>query len=104
MFAAAMRAFPPVTDRLVFLPAIIAERDGRDGVDLEFAPLQELFLVGGPAPAVRQVLRDHRGHFPDVHDDSGDVSDVVLLGDLLDILDDVEYDTQFVHGEAISSC
>ena len=76
----AVRAGPPEADRFVFLAAVTAEGDRRDDIDLQFTAFQQVFLVGGPAPAVGEQVRYDCRYLADVHHHAGYMSDMVLLG------------------------
>ena len=89
-------------DGRIVPPAAVTVGDRSDGVDLQLATAEQVFLVGRPAPAVGQVGGNHGRYLPDVHHDGGDVFHVVLFGHLLDVADDVEDDAQFVHDGCIS--
>ena len=60
-------------------------------------PFQQLFLVGGPTPAVGEQMGNHGRHFADVHHHGRDMLHMVLLRHCFDVLDDIEYDSEFVH-------
>ena len=95
--AAAVRTGFAVGDGGVILPAAVAVGDRRDGVDAEFAAFKERFLVGSPTPAIGEVSGDDGGHLADVHHDRGDLFDAVGFSRLLDVADNIEDDTEFVH-------
>ena len=93
----AVRACLPMGDGLIFLPAVLAPGHRGYKVDLQLASGKHRLLPHGPFPAVDQIFRDYGRNFPDIHNYCRDAVDVVLDGGLLDILDDVEDYSQFMH-------
>ena len=87
----------------VILSAAVAVGDRRDGVDAEFAAPEKRFLVGSPTPAIGEVSRDDGGHLADVHHHRRDLFDAVGFGRLLDVADNIEDDSQFVHFDSVKS-
>ena len=72
-------------------------RHGRDGFYLQFAALQHLFFIRRPPPAVGQILRYDRAHLADVHHHRRDVLYAIFLRRFLDVANDIEDDSKFVH-------
>ena len=95
--AAAVRTGLAVGDGGVILPAAVAVGDRRDGVDAEFAAPEKRFLVSSPTPAIGEVSGDDGGHLADVHHHRRDLLNAVGFGCLLDVADNIEDDSQFVH-------
>ena len=94
---AAVRTDLAVRHGGVVVPAAVAVGDRGNGVDAEFATIEHRFLVRRPTPAVGQVSGHDGGHLADVHHDRGDLFDAVGFSRLLDVADNIEDDTEFVH-------
>ena len=95
--AVAMRTSLAELHGLVFFLAAVAPSHGRDGVDFHLASLQQVFLVGGPTPAVGEQMGHHGRYLADVHHHTGDMLHVILLRHCFDVLDNIKYDSEFVH-------
>ena len=93
VFAVTVGACLAELDRFIFLVAVAAKGNRRDGVDFHLTAPKDVFFVGSPAPTISEQMRHHGRHLADVHHHAGDMLHMVFFGHLLDVLDDIEYDS-----------
>ena len=77
--------------------AVVAPCYGRDDLVLELGVFYQRGLFGLPFPAVAQILRYDSGHLAELQRDGLDVRELVLLGYLVGLLDDVGHYAKLVH-------
>ena len=83
---------------LVFLLAVVTVSHCWDGVNLQLTSFKHLFFVSRPTPAVGEQMGHDSRHLADVHHHAGDMIHVILLRHCFDVLDNIKYDSEFVHG------
>jgi hypothetical protein len=77
----------------IFAFARVTPGDGGDSVTPQVAAFEQRLLVGSPPPTVCEQMRHHGRHLADVHHHAGDMLHMIFFGYLLDVLDDIEYDS-----------
>ena len=78
--------------------AVIAPGDGRNDLIQELRALNDRLFLGVPVPAVLEIFRHNAGDLTEFERDRLNLGEVVFLGNLLHLLDDISNDTQLVHG------
>ena len=79
VFTAAVGTGPAVGHGRIFLPAVLAEGDGVDLLDLKLCFLRHRLLFPGPVPAVDEVIVDDAGDLADFQGDGGDFFYIIFL-------------------------
>ena len=97
MAAAAVGAGLAVLHGGVGRLAVVAPCDSRDYLILELRMLDKRSLFRVPLPAVAEIFRNYAGHFAELQRDGLDVGELVFLGYLVDLLDDVGHYAKLVH-------
>jgi hypothetical protein len=77
---------------------VVAPGDGRNDLIQEFRALNDRLLLGIPVPAIFKIFRHNAGDLTEFERDRLDLGEVVFLGNLLHLLDNISNDTQLVHG------
>ena len=96
--AVAMRTSLAELHGLVFLLAVVTVSHRWDGVNFQLTPFKHLFFVSRPTPTVGEQMGHDSRHLADVHHHAGNMFHVILLRDCFDVLDDIKYYSEFVHG------
>ena len=78
--------------------AVVTPGDGRNDLIQELRALNDRLFLGVPVPAVLEIFRHNAGDLTELERDRLNLGEVVFLGDLLHLLDDISNDTQLVHG------
>ena len=79
-----MRTDFSVQDCRICFFTVFAESDGRDLLEKKFRISKEDIAFDSPVPAVREILRNDRGNFPQLKRNGLDLLQFIFLCDLLD--------------------
>ena len=95
--ALAERARFAVLHRGVGAAAVLAQGNGGQRLDGEARAVQQLRSGRRPVPAVLQISMHHAGDLTQLQRHRGDAAQLVLPPNLLDAVDDMEYDPKLMH-------
>lgn len=95
--AVAVRALLGVLHRGIGLLAVLTEGDRGQGLYLQFSFLEKVGLFAGVEPEIREIAGDDAADFADLESHRTDLGQVILDGELVNGINDINNGTEFVH-------